>query len=555
MSECLNHTLSLLITINKNLSGIMEISSPLKVDNYTKLKDYEVYWISLQEVSMHKQGHTQIPDQGQVNPTARLVLGMALSFLSGLMMTAAFAPYDVWPLVFIVFIPLVLAQYRIMPAKYSSLAPAIMIATWLFLYFGPSFFTGGIMLALPVFGFIINLLAEKKNRTFHDETKYRWFIINGVVSWVGFELIRTFIPGIATWGFINYTLWSQPWLIQPVSVFSIYGLSMLILFINYALAQFSLIVFDRYIQWDVTTQISLHATRRWLIGIGVASIIWVSLSLIQFTSSPRDPETLRVAAIQLGETEVAFSHPDMDARTRLERLSDLTREAADQGARLISWSELALPFDPLQEYTEELRSLAEETDAYLVLPYGVFEEQGIRNEVVTLSPDGMFSESYAKAHPVLFASEPYGQNVGTYPVFETLVGVLASIICYDLNYTDVTRIMARQGAQIISAPSSDWPGIAEKQNVHLVFRAIETRTSILNAEKAFDSAIVDPYGRILEQSISLEPRQAILIADVPLGENNTLYLVLGDWLGWVALAGMLFFIVFSKRLVGLAKKS
>ncbi|MCP5100659.1 MAG: hypothetical protein GY943_34355 [Chloroflexi bacterium] len=146
-------------------------------------------------------------------------------------------------------------------------------------------------------------------------------------------------------------------------------------------------------------------------------------------------------------------------------------------------------------------------------------------------------------------------NVGSFPVYDTPLGTMASIICYDLNYTDVTRKMAAQGAQIIAAPSSDWEGIAEKQNVHLVFRAIETRTAIVNAEKAFDSAIVDPYGRILEETISTEPTQAVLVTDVPVGSADTPYLKTGDLLGWVALAGMAFFTFFSGQLVKREKAS
>ena len=488
-------------------------------------------------------------DETKTNTAIRMFMGLALSILSGLMLTAAFAPYNAWPLVFIAFLPLILAQYRVMPAKLTSLAPAVFIATYLYLYFGPSFFPGGIMLALPAIGFVLNLLTEKKTRSFHEQTNYRWFILNGVLGWVGFEIIRTFIPGIATWGFVNYTLWSQTWLIQPVSIFSIYGLSLLIMFINYGLGQAALVEFDKRKQLEDVPSISHSATRRWLTGIGIAALVWVGISLVQYSAAPENPETVRVAAIQMGRTEVAFSHPDMDAQARFNLLADLTRDAAEQNAEIISWSELALPFDPQLEFSAELRALASETNAYLVLPYGVFEEEGLRNEVVILSPDGEFSEPYAKSHPVLFAGEPYGLNVGTYPVYDTPIGTIASIICYDLNYTDVTRKMAAQGAQIIVAPSSDWEGISEKQNIHLVFRAIETRTGIVNAEKAFDSAIVDPYGHILEQTTYLEPTQALLIADLPLGTADSLYLILGDWLGWIALAGMAFFTFFSDRLV------
>jgi apolipoprotein N-acyltransferase len=503
---------------------------------------------------MSSQTISQPIASAKTNTAARIAGGVALSLVSGIMLTAAFAPYNAWPLVFVAFIPLIIAQYRVMPAKFSSLASATMIGTWLYLYFGPSFFPGGIMLALPAIGFLINLFAEKRMRDFHEQTHYRWFILNGVFSWVGFELIRTFIPGIATWGFVNYTLWSQAWLIQPVSIFSIYGLSLLIMFINFGLGQAALLGFDQHWDLDAAPAVSQTATRRWLIGIGAAALVWIGISLVQYSSAPATPETVRVAAIQMGEVEVSFSSPDMDARARLGLLAGLTREAAAQGAEIISWSELALPFVPQQEFTAELQALAAETNAYLVLPYGVFEEEGLRNEVVILSPEGEFSELYAKSHPVLFAGEPYGLNAGTYPVYETPLGTLGSIICYDLNYTDVTRKMAVQGAQIIVAPSSDWEGIAKKQNVHLVFRAIETRTGIVNAEKAFDSAIVDPYGRILEQTSTLEPTQAILVADLPLGTTDSPYLKLGDLLGWVALGGMAFFTIFSKKLVKLAEK-
>ncbi len=503
---------------------------------------------------MSTQTLSQSVASTRTNTAARIVVGVALSAVSGIMLTAAFAPYKVWPLIFIAFLPLIIAQYRVLPAKFSSLASAVMAGLWVYLYFGPSFFPGGIMLALPALGFIINLLADKRLRAFHEQTHYRWFILNGAFSWVGFEMIRTFIPGIATWGFVNYTLWSQAWLIQPVSIFSIYGLSLLIMFINFGLGQAALLGFDQRWDLDSAPAVSRTATFRWLTGIGAAALVWIGISLVQYSSAPKNPETVRVAAIQLGETEVAFSHRDMDAQARLDTLTDLTRQAAADGAEIISWSELALPFDPQQEFTAELRALAAETNAYLVLPYGVFEEDGLRNEVVTLAPSGEFSEPYAKSHPVLFAGEPYGLNVGTYPVYKTPLGTLGSIICYDLNYTDVTRKMANQGAQIIVAPSSDWDGIAEKQNLHLVFRAIETRTGILNAEKAFDSAIVDPYGRILEETSTKEPTQAILVADLPLGTADSLYLKLGDVLGYVALAGMAFFAIFSKKLVKLAEK-
>lgn len=473
----------------------------------------------------------------------KVLFGIILSITSGFLLTISFAPYNIWPVVFIAFIPQIIAQYKFLPKRLSSLAPAFMVSTWLFLYFGPSFFGQGIMLLLPIIGFIIDFFGEKSTRTFNEKTKFRWFILHGAVSWVGFEIIRTFIPGIATWGFVNYTLWSQTWLIQPVSIFSIYGLSFLIMIINYSLGLFVLTRVDN------TKSIYQTESFKKLKLVGIITGLWIVLSICLYISKPEDDEKIRVAAVQPGITEVAFQNPDMDHLKRLKVLKEYTEEAASMGAKIVVWSELFLPFDPQFKYTEELRRLASDTDTYIILPYGVFEKEGLRNESIILAPNGEFSDIYAKAHPVLFAGEPYGLNVGTFPVFETAIGTLATMICYDLNYTDVSKRLANKGAQIITAPASDWPGIAEKQNIHLVFRAIENRVAIINSEKAFDSAIVDPYGHILEETVSVTPEKAILVADIPISTETTIYQYLGDWFGWLTLIGMLMFMFFSKKLI------
>jgi apolipoprotein N-acyltransferase len=53
----------------------------------------------------------------------RAVIGVALSILSAVMLTIAFPPYDLWPLVWIGFVPSLLAQYRIMPRSIARPTP------------------------------------------------------------------------------------------------------------------------------------------------------------------------------------------------------------------------------------------------------------------------------------------------------------------------------------------------------------------------------------------------------------------------------------------------
>src|SRR5512147_3303178 len=63
--------------------------------------------------------------------TMRLALGVFLSVLSGVMLLLAFPPYGLWPLAWFGVVPVLLAQYRFLPAKWTSLAQAIFAAVWL----------------------------------------------------------------------------------------------------------------------------------------------------------------------------------------------------------------------------------------------------------------------------------------------------------------------------------------------------------------------------------------------------------------------------------------
>jgi apolipoprotein N-acyltransferase len=240
------------------------------------------------------------------------------------------------------------------------------------------------------------------------------------------------------------------------------------------------------------------------------------------------PATVRVAAVQNG-----LPNEDEFADQRLDRYVEQTREAAARGARLVVWNEGGLTFDPQRDHVAELRALAEETDAFLVMGYRVEEADGrTRNATTVLAPDGRFLGVYGKDHPGTFAGD-VNDFQGDFPVYDTELGELATIICYDLDYTDTARIMTRGGARLIAAPSSDVPSIAVTHYTHLVFRAIENRVSMVKADSRFDSAVIDPWGRIVTKVVdSGGTTQATLVADVPLGRGASGWVSYGNWFGW-----------------------
>jgi apolipoprotein N-acyltransferase len=182
---------------------------------------------------------------------------------------------------------------------------------------------------------------------------------------------------------------------------------------------------------------------------------------------------------------------------------------------------------------------------YIVIGYGIGTANGLRNEATILAPDGRFLGVYGKDHPVAWLGET-SLTRGAYPTYQTPLGTLGTIICYDLNFTDTARRTAANGAQLIAVPSNDWRGLAAKQYTNLVFRAVENRVALIKADSGLDSAVIAPTGEIVALAVTDSPAQTTLLAQVALGRADTPLIRLGDWLGWLCIAGVIGFIILDQ---------
>ncbi len=471
--------------------------------------------------------------------TLRVIAGLALAGASGVLLTLSFPPYDLWPLVWVGFVPTIVAQHRIMPRRLSGLAYGVGLGSFFWGYFGPMFAnTVWFMEWLPLIVAVVATLLSNGDQAFQERTHYRWFVLEGAVVWVGIEAIRGLAPVVGTGGFVAYALYSQPWLIQPVGIFSIYGLGLLVMLVNYAVALGALALIDRSpksaLRDAQATSVRGKLAGSWLVGIVATLVLWSVLGVSLLDQATVAGSSVRVAAIQPGAS------PDQESRTGV--LFEQTRRAASQGVQIAVWPEGALNYDPQVSHTEDFRALVRETGVYLVLGYGFRTPAGLRNEAIVLTPQGEFLEPYGKDHAVTWLGET-SVTGGNYPTYETAVGTLGTIICYDLNFTDTARKIAGNGAQVIAVPSNDWPALATKQYSNLALRAVENRVTLIKADTQYDSAIIDPTGRIVSIGVSTRPLQNILVADVPLGRANALVIQFGDWMGWLCIAGTVAFMV------------
>ena len=459
-------------------------------------------------------------DRGRIG--AGLLLALATPVLVGL----ANPPFGLWPLIFVAFVPMIVAQHAVLPRRLSGLAIGVGLGgTWA-VYFSWGLAGGEVAFVYQLAPLFVGAIAAAiawRSRRFHERTNYRWFLLSFPIAWTAIEFLRSSGSETlgGTWGYHAYALYRHPVLLQPISVFGTTAVQLLIFLVNFAVAGLVLVALRRI------------PRRPTIVGaavVGALLVAWVGAGLAMIGTPMKG--TVRVAAVQAG------IYGNQNWGERYGRDIEQTRAAAAQGARLIVWSEGGLGFDPQVEHTAELRALAAETNTYIAIGYRARTPDGrYRNEVTLLAPDGRFLGKYGKNHPGTFAGD-YSDVKGVYPVFDTALGPISSIICYDLDYTDTARILTKKGARLIATSSADLEPIARTHYTHLVFRSIENRVPTVKADNAFDSAIIDSSGRLQRLALTPDQGRATVIADVALGSGRSPWVSFGDWFGWLMVAGM-----------------
>src|SRR4029079_14038480 len=252
---------------------------------------------------------------------------------------------------------------------------------------------------------------------------------------------------------------------------------------------------------------------------------------------------MRVAVAQL-EPKLAEKERNLDAC--LGRLE----EAAAQGAQLTVFPECAIPgymFDSAEEalpYAEEIPGPA--TEAFerecrrlgVHAITGMLERDGdtLYNAAILVGPEGLIG-SYRKTHLPFLGVDRLVTPGDELKVFDTALGKIGLIICYDLRFPEVTRTLALAGADIVALPTN-FPTAARLQcEIIAPARAAENRISLLVANRVGKerwgefcgrSQIVDPFGnRLAETDVTTE---TLLVADVDLDKaRDKDYVVPGEY--------------------------
>jgi apolipoprotein N-acyltransferase len=118
-----------------------------------------------------------------------------------------------------------------------------------------------------------------------------------------------------------------------------------------------------------------------------------------------------------------------------------------------------------------------------------------------------------------------------YTVMAIPQGRFAVLICFEGIFPDLVRHFVRHGAQFLVNITNDaWFGYSPASYQHLsmvVFRAVENRLPIVRAANTGISAVIDPTGRLSQQT-DLFVRTWIKARITPAGGRATFYTRWGD---------------------------
>ncbi len=490
----------------------------------------------------------------------RIVGGLALSLLSCLLIYVSFPDRgSLYPLLLVAFVPMYIAQYRVLPRRWSAVPMFCAATTYWFLVWVVAWDLLPGMQALTyvvglVFGGIYAVIAIF-DRKFSERTGYRWFIVQVPLWWVAIDTLFQENLWDGTNGWLAYRFASATPLIQTVSIVSTPALTFLALMVNATVALLFLAWIDR--RWPhLTTAPVPAATLRWsaIAGFGAAAV-WVIVSLLIYaglTSRLAESPTVRGSAIQpsnefmpsttfsVGQTPDPAQEVQRKAGQR-RQLTEMTVDAVQQGAVLSVWPEETLNYDPRGPQGRWVARLARRTETTIVTGF-IGEEplawpnRAAPNMAAAFGPDGQLLGVTYKVHPVLAAGEAWGGTTPQiYPTFAAPFGQLGMIVCFDHDFPNGSaRLVTLGGAQIIANPSWDWGSISSIRWQSVVFRSVENRVPLVKGEAGFDATITDADGQVMAVSDAkvTEGEKAVLVADVHLGPRDAPFTVLGGlWFG------------------------
>jgi predicted amidohydrolase len=250
--------------------------------------------------------------------------------------------------------------------------------------------------------------------------------------------------------------------------------------------------------------------------------------------------SVRIACVQC---DVVYGDPSSNAATAVMRLRELRSRGVDLAvfpeAFLTGYcyesQDVALAKAIEIEYDSQFRVRNPKSPVRAIME--ACQEVGIHAVVGTVSTDGAVLQNaallflpdgtvyrYFKTHLPYLGVDRFVVPGWDLPVFETDLGRIGMLVCYDVRVPEACRVLALAGADLVVLPTN-WPEGAELSPAHVApTRALENRVFLATCNRIGieggvkfigRSGIYDVLGRTLVEAGDAEE---VIVADVDLAD-------------------------------------
>ncbi|MBX7152493.1 apolipoprotein N-acyltransferase [bacterium] len=404
----------------------------------------------------------------------------------------------------------------------------------------------------------------------------RRFGLNGFWAapflWTAFDFLQSFSDLRFTLHSLATTQTYYMPFIQFIEYTGMFGITFWVVTLN---------VFFFFIYKRITTiNEKIPKIKYLLIGIAVVFLIPAVHGL--WTLKKSEGDNVRIVRCAVVQPNIEPNQKWLERDFAFSKVMEQMQTVREHTVDMVVWPETAIP-NRLRYDRKRFETVRDElklqwTPLITGIPDRTLidDEQGktisrSRNAIFLLRPDTSSIQFYYKMQLVLFGEyvpeylhfiQNIAMDIGDFgylpgdehKVFElplynekkqTDSVAFAGVICLESIFPDFVRQFMLRGARFLVIVTNDawYDGTFEPvQHAQCaVLRAIENRISIARAANSGVSSIIDPYGRVLQQTQN--GTDDVLFGDISIIDRPTLFLRYGNWFGWtmiiVVMSGIL----------------
>jgi apolipoprotein N-acyltransferase len=487
----------------------------------------------------------------------------AAAALGGALVAIGFCGLDQWYLTWFAFVPILWAlddrqlsfKESVAIAWLFGLVAHLGVYTWLV---GMLRDFGFLPLPLALLGYFLLCLAQstlfaawgvstqRLAQRFNVPLAFAAPVSIVVIEWLWPALFPSYVAN---------SQYERTIFIQSASLWGVLGLSFIVMMASAML-------------YELGAWMGRRRDRPPLLALG-CFVVLLGFALVYGAAKVRDiddtvAEADRHLRVGLVQTNMGIYEKSRDRNEGLRRHREQSLEVIGQGADVVVWPESGYNYG----IRDGTANLADKVLGPITKPviFGAVrvepgEQRRYFNSAFLVAGNGDVLGTYDKTYllafgeyipfgewlPFLYDVSPnttaFSRGAHTRPLEHDGIKY-GMLICYeDILPGFVRDVMQSEPDVLVNITNDAWFGKTREPVIHLalsVFRAVEHRRYLVRATNTGVSAIIDPAGRIVDRTPVFA--RANLVGDIRPLSGLTLYARFGDWVAWLCLAAVAFWL-------------